>query len=50
MFTGNVRKIDEEVLATVKKAHGIAKKILEENRAKLDELAAYLLERRNYYR
>ena len=38
-------KIDEEVLATVKKAHGIAKKILEENRAKLDELAAYLLEK-----
>ena len=38
-------KIDEEVLATVKKAHSIAKKILEENRAKLDELAAYLLEK-----
>ena len=38
-------KIDEEVLATVKKAHSIAKKILEEIRAKLDELAAYLLEK-----
>jgi cell division protease FtsH len=38
-------KIDEKVLATVKKAHEIAKKILEDNRAKLDELADYLLEK-----
>ncbi|MDO4531549.1 MAG: ATP-dependent zinc metalloprotease FtsH [Bacillota bacterium] len=38
-------KIDKEVVALVKKAHDRAYGILMENREKLDEIAAYLLEK-----
>lgn len=38
-------KVDEEVLALIKKAHETAKEILTQQRAKLDELSAYLLEK-----
>ncbi|MBR2383312.1 MAG: AAA family ATPase, partial [Anaerotignum sp.] len=38
-------KIDEAVVALVKKAHDKAYRIIEENMDKLDELAAYLLEK-----
>ncbi|MCI1722497.1 MAG: ATP-dependent zinc metalloprotease FtsH [Lachnospiraceae bacterium] len=38
------RKIDETVVAVVKAQHDKAKKILEEHKEKLDELAAYLYE------
>lgn len=38
-------KIDAKVLEIIKEAHEKAKKILEENRDKLDELAAFLLEK-----
>ncbi len=38
-------KIDAEVLEIIKKAHESAKKILLDNREKLDELADYLLEK-----
>lgn len=38
-------RIDEEVLRLIKLAHGRATQILEENKAKLDELALYLYER-----
>ena len=39
------RKIDQKVVALVKAQHEKAKKILEDNRAKLDELAKFLYER-----
>ncbi|MBC8531914.1 ATP-dependent zinc metalloprotease FtsH [Gehongia tenuis] len=38
-------KIDSEVLSLIKKAHGKARKILEENADKLHELADFLLEK-----
>ena len=38
-------KVDEEVLALIKRAHETAKEILTQHRAKLDELSAYLLEK-----
>lgn len=38
-------KVDEEVLALIKKTHETAKEILTQQRAKLDELSAYLLEK-----
>jgi cell division protease FtsH len=38
-------KIDKEVLAIIKDAHAKARRILEENKDKLHELAAYLLEK-----
>ncbi len=38
-------KIDKEVLAIIKEAHAKARRILEENKDKLHELAAYLLEK-----
>lgn len=38
-------KIDEEVLSIIKSAHERARRILEENKAKLHELAKYLFER-----
>ena len=38
-------RIDEQVMAIVKAAHGKAKGILTENREALDRLAAYLLEK-----
>ena len=37
--------IDQEVNSIIREAHEKARKILNENRSKLDELAAYLLER-----
>ena len=39
------KRIDETVVAIVKEQHDKAKRILEEHRDKLDELAAYLYER-----
>ena len=39
------RKIDEEVIALVKKAHEKAREILKDHAAKLNEIALYLLER-----
>ena len=36
-------KIDDEVFATIKKAHSMAKAIITNNREKMDELANYLL-------
>ncbi len=38
-------QVDQEVIALIKSAHRKALGILEENRAKLDELASFLLER-----
>ena len=38
-------KIDSQVVETVKTAHEKARKILQENKPKLHELAAYLLEK-----
>lgn len=38
-------EIDRQVVELVKKQHGKAAKILEENKEKLDELADYLYER-----
>lgn len=38
-------KIDEEVFATIKKAHNMAKDIISSHREKMDELAKYLLEK-----
>jgi cell division protease FtsH len=38
-------KIDEKVVELVRKQHEKAKKILTDNRGKLDELAAHLYER-----
>ena len=38
-------KIDAEVLSMIRQAHQKAQNILKENRGKLDELAAYLLEK-----
>jgi membrane peptidoglycan carboxypeptidase len=38
-------KVDKEVVALVKEAHEQARRILQENRGKLDEIAAYLLEK-----
>ena len=38
-------EIDRQVVALVKQQHEKALKILEENRAKLDELAGYLYEK-----
>ena len=38
-------KIDARVIAVIKEAHDTARGILEKNRKKLDELAAYLLEK-----
>ena len=38
-------KIDQEVVSIIKQAHGKATAILKSNRAKLDELAQYLLEK-----
>ncbi len=38
-------RIDTEVLTLIKNAHGEAIRILKENRAKMDELAEYLLEK-----
>ena len=38
-------KIDEAVVALVKEAHDKAYRIIEENMEKLDEIAAYLLEK-----
>ena len=37
--------MDQEVIALIKSAHRKALGILEENHAKLDELASFLLER-----
>ena len=39
------REIDRKVVELVKRQHGKARKILEENRGKLDELAQYLYEK-----
>lgn len=39
------REIDRKVMELVKTQHAKAKKILEENRSKLDELAKYLYEK-----
>ena len=39
------REIDEKVVALVKKQHEKARKILTENRDKLDELSAFLFEK-----
>ncbi len=39
------KDIDEKVVALVKKQHGVAKKILAENREALDRLAAHLYEK-----
>ena len=38
-------RVDEKVLSTIKECHEKAARILLDNREKLDELAAYLLER-----
>ncbi len=38
-------KIDDEVFATIKKAHNMAKEIITNHREKMDELAKYLLEK-----
>lgn len=38
-------KIDDEVFATIKKAHSMAKEIITNHREKMDELAKYLLEK-----
>ena len=38
-------EIDRQVVALVKQQHAKAMKILEENRAKLDQLAQYLYEK-----
>lgn len=45
LFTGNPEEIDRKVVELVKVQHEKARKILEENREKLDELAAFLYER-----
>ena len=42
---GTQEKIDEKVVALVRAQHDKARRILEENRAKLDELSNYLYER-----
>lgn len=42
---GTAQKIDAEVGGLIQKAHETARRILEENEAKLHELAAYLLEK-----
>lgn len=39
------KEIDRQVVELVKKQHEKARKILEENREKLDELAAFLYEK-----
>ena len=39
------KAIDQKVVELVKAQHEKAKKILEDNRAKLDELASYLYEK-----
>ena len=39
------REIDQKVMELVKTQHAKARKILEENRSKLDELAKYLYEK-----
>ena len=42
---GTAARIDEKAVAIIKEQHRKALKILEENRQKLDELAAYLYEK-----
>ena len=44
-YLKNKRKIDKEVIDIIKAQHGAARRILMENRAKLDELAQYLYEK-----
>ena len=39
------QQIDKRVVELVKRQHGLAKKLLEEHRDKLDELATYLYEK-----
>ena len=39
------KEIDRKVVALVKEQHDKAKKLLEDNRAKLDELAQFLYEK-----
>ena len=39
------KEIDKEVIDIIKAQHGAARRILMENRAKLDELAQYLYEK-----
>ena len=38
-------RVDQEVVAIIRKAHGQARQILEDNKQKLHELAKYLLEK-----